>query len=81
MIFVIRYLLNEKENFFSKFLYPTNTNLVGFQDADGKAYTGDNVNPLNLNGTASNFQYTKALFDEFGEDDIRRSTTFLMCIK
>ena len=59
MIFVVRYLLNEKENFFSKFLYPTNTNLVGFQDADGNVYAGDNVNPLNLNGTASNFQYTK----------------------
>lgn len=76
MIFVVRYLLNEKENFFSKFLYPTNTNLVGFQDADGNVYAGDNVNPLNLNGTASNFQYTKALFDEFSKDDIRRSTTF-----
>ncbi len=34
------------------------------------------MNPLNLNGTASNFQYTKALFDEFSKDDIRRSTTF-----
>ncbi|WP_308756955.1 RagB/SusD family nutrient uptake outer membrane protein [uncultured Bacteroides sp.] len=77
MIFVIRYLLNEEVNFFSKFLYPTNTNLVGFQDANGTAYTGDNINPLNLNGTASNYQYTKAFFDEFSADDIRRSATFL----
>lgn len=59
MIFVIRYMLNEKENFFSKFMYPTNTNLVGFENADGVEYKGDNVNPLKLNGTASNYQYAK----------------------
>lgn len=76
MIFVIRYMLNEKENFFSKFMYPTNTNLVGFQDADGVEYKGDNVNPLKLNGTASNYQYKKEFFDTFSENDIRRSATF-----
>ncbi|WP_347223752.1 RagB/SusD family nutrient uptake outer membrane protein, partial [Bacteroides congonensis] len=76
MIFVIRYMLNEKENFFSKFMYPTNTNLVGFENADGVEYKGDNVNPLKLNGTASNYQYAKEFFDTFSENDIRRSATF-----
>ncbi|WP_373155266.1 RagB/SusD family nutrient uptake outer membrane protein [Bacteroides cellulosilyticus] len=76
MIFVIRYMLNEKESFFSKFMYPTNTNLVGFADANGVEYKGDNVNPLKLNGTASNYQYKKEFFDTFSADDIRRSATF-----
>ncbi|WP_303003717.1 RagB/SusD family nutrient uptake outer membrane protein [Bacteroides congonensis] len=76
MIFVIRYMLNEKENFFSKFMYPTNTNLVGFENADGVEYKGDNLNPLKLNGTASNYQYAKEFFDTFSENDIRRSATF-----
>ncbi len=69
-------MLNEKENFFSKFMYPTNTNLVGFENADGVEYKGYNVNPLKLNGTASNYQYAKDFFDTFSENDIRRSATF-----
>lgn len=76
MIFVIRYMLNEKENFFSKFMYPTNTNLVGFANAEGVEYIGDNVNPLKLSGTSSNYQYTKEFFDTFKESDIRRGATF-----
>lgn len=76
MIFVIRYMLNEKTNFFSQFMYPTNTNLVGFKNADGVEFKGDNVNPLNLQGTASNYQYTKDFFDTFSKDDIRRNSTF-----
>lgn len=76
MIFVIRYVLNEKENFFSQFIYPTNVNLGGFQSAAGVEYKGENINPLNLNGTASHYQYSKEFFDTFSEDDIRRSATF-----
>lgn len=76
MIFVIRYMLNEKTSFFSQFMYPTNTNLVGFKNAEGVEFKDNNVNPLNLQGTASNYQYTKEFFDTFSKDDIRRGSTF-----
>lgn len=77
MIFVIRYQLNEAYNFFSQFLYPTNTMLAGCTDAAGNEYTGDNTNPLNLSGTASNYQYTKTLLDMFDTDDLRRTSTLM----
>lgn len=79
MIFAIRYALNEKTNFFSKFMYPVTSYLAGFQDKDGKKYEGDNVDPLKMNGSGStsNYQYTGDFFNTFDEDDIRRSSTFL----
>lgn len=79
MIFVIRYALNEKTNIFNQFLYPTNTNLTGFQNEDGSVvYTGDKLDPLELNGagTSSTYQYTEDFFKTFSRDDIRRSETF-----
>ncbi|SDH79195.1 RagB/SusD family nutrient uptake outer membrane protein [Bacteroides ovatus] len=75
MIFVIRFLLNEQENPFGSFVYPTNVNLTGFEDPNGVSYDS-NPNPKKLGGTSSAYQYSPDFFKTFRDEDTRRAATF-----
>ena len=72
VIFAMRYMLNEKTNFYSNYTYNVNT-FTQYCDGTGKKLD----NPLNIGSGAMRYEYSGTFYDSFGDEDKRRDATFL----